>query len=254
MGVGARTGSLSACCHLPAKKGFAGRDPIDRDFTFDSTVRIAPINVTGSRDTRDDLLDATRGSFLSQSFELAPLQIRDSLRYWRYFGQYFHYRALTSPAPVPLREGVKRPRVIYAGGVRAGVGRGIGGQDLIISERFFAGGGTSMRGFAQDTLGPVDFFGDPEGGEAVFITNQEVRFPMLSIFDGVGFVDIGNVFRRAGDFSLGDLRKSAGVGLRVRTPYFRCSHPAPMPSFHKLGFAHSARRGLGARRRPRQIR
>ncbi|MEZ5404165.1 MAG: translocation/assembly module TamB domain-containing protein [Bryobacteraceae bacterium] len=196
------------------------RDPEDPDFAFDSTVRIAPINLTASRDTRDDLLDATRGSFLSQSFELAPLQIRDSLRYWRWFGQYFHYRALTAPAPVPLREGVKRPRVIYAGGVRAGVGRGIGGQDLIISERFFAGGGGSMRGFAQDTLGPVDFFGDPEGGEAVFITNQEVRFPMFSIFDGVGFVDIGNVYRRAADFSLGDLRKSAGVGLRVRTPYF----------------------------------
>ncbi|MEZ5356317.1 MAG: translocation/assembly module TamB domain-containing protein [Bryobacteraceae bacterium] len=195
-------------------------NPEDPDFAFDSTVRIAPINVTGSRDTRDDLLDATRGSFLSQSFELAPLQIRDSLRYYRYFGQYFKYLALTRPAPVPLQEGVRRPRMIYAGGVRAGVGKGIGGQDLIISERFFAGGGTSMRGFEQDALGPTDFFGDPTGGEAVFLTNHELRFPMFSIFDGVGFMDMGNVFRRAGDFSLGDLRKSAGVGLRVRTPYF----------------------------------
>jgi outer membrane protein assembly complex protein YaeT len=196
------------------------REPEDPDFAFDSTVRIAPFNVTGSRDTRDDLLDATRGSFLSQSFELAPFEIRNSLRYWRYFGQYFKYHALTRPAPVPLQEGIRRPRVIYAGGVRAGVGRGIGGQDLIISERFFAGGGTSMRGFSQDSLGPVDFFGDPTGGEAVFLTNHELRFPMFWLLDGVGFVDAGNVYRRAGDFTLGDLRKSAGVGLRVRTPYF----------------------------------
>jgi outer membrane protein insertion porin family len=34
------------------------------------------------------------------------------------------------------------------------------------------------------------------------------------------FVDIGNVFARVTDFALTDLRKSAGVGLRVRTPWF----------------------------------
>jgi len=43
---------------------------------------------------------------------------------------------------------------------------------------------------------------------------------MASIFDGVGFVDIGNTYRKATDFSFGDLRKAAGMGLRIRTPYF----------------------------------
>lgn len=39
------------------------------------------------------------------------------------------------------------------------------------------------------------------------------------MFDGVAFLDIGNVYERYTDFSLGDLRKSAGLGIRVRTPY-----------------------------------
>ena len=44
--------------------------------------------------------------------------------------------------------------------------------------------------------------------------------PLMSIFDGVVFSDIGNVFRTASEFSLTDLRKTAGLGLRVRTRWF----------------------------------
>jgi outer membrane protein insertion porin family len=39
------------------------------------------------------------------------------------------------------------------------------------------------------------------------------------MFDIAGFVDIGNVWEHVSDMSLGDLRKAAGVGLRVRTPW-----------------------------------
>ncbi|MEK7753525.1 MAG: BamA/TamA family outer membrane protein, partial [Acidobacteriota bacterium] len=103
---------------------------------------------------------------------------------------------------------------------RLGLAGGLGGQELIRTERFFAGGGTTLRGFKQNSLGPVDFLGDPAGGNAVFILNNELRFPAASIFDGVGFVDLGNTYSRVSDFRLADLRKTAGAGLRVRTPYF----------------------------------
>ena len=43
---------------------------------------------------------------------------------------------------------------------------------------------------------------------------------MASIFDGVAFVDIGNVYRRVTDLSFSDIRESAGFGLRARTPWF----------------------------------
>ncbi len=54
----------------------------------------------------------------------------------------------------------------------------------------------------------------------MLVLNNEVRFPLISIVDGVLFSDIGNVFSRLSDFSLSDLRKSAGAGVRLRTPWF----------------------------------
>ena len=54
----------------------------------------------------------------------------------------------------------------------------------------------------------------------MLVLNNELRVPLVSIFDGVVFSDIGNVYPSLSDFSFGDLRKSVGAGLRVRTPWF----------------------------------
>ena len=53
----------------------------------------------------------------------------------------------------------------------------------------------------------------------MLISNNEIRFPIISMFDGVGFVDIGNVYPQISDFKFSELRKTAGFGLRVRTPF-----------------------------------
>jgi outer membrane protein insertion porin family len=121
---------------------------------------------------------------------------------------------------MPFQERLLKHRFSYATGVRVGLARGLGGQVLIPSERFFAGGGTTIRGFAEDAVGPVDFEGAPAGGDAVFVLNNEIRFPMVGFFDGVAFMDVGNVYRGVSDFDPFNVRKSAGFGLRVRTPYF----------------------------------
>jgi outer membrane protein assembly factor BamA len=54
----------------------------------------------------------------------------------------------------------------------------------------------------------------------MFVLNNELRFPLVSIFDGVAFSDIGNVFPRVADISFSEFRETAGLGLRVRTPWF----------------------------------
>ena len=103
--------------------------------------------------------------------------------------------------------------------MRLGLARGFGGA-VPFSERFFAGGSTTLRGFAQNAVGPIGSDNLPTGGNAMLVVNNELRFPLVRIVDGVVFVDIGNVFPRVPDLSLTDLRESAGVGLRVRTPWF----------------------------------
>jgi outer membrane protein insertion porin family len=107
---------------------------------------------------------------------------------------------------------------VFAYGVRVGLLRRREGEDFR-SEQFKTGGGTTVRGFNQDRLGPLDQAGNPTGGDGVLILNSELRFPVYKFFEGVGFVDAGNVYRRLGEFDPFDLRASYGFGLRVRTPY-----------------------------------
>ena len=79
-----------------------------------------------------------------------------------------------------------------------------------------------MRGFDQDMLGPLQTLEDgtkrPFGGEALFLFNNEIRFPIFGILHGVGFLDIGNVYPRISDFNF-NIRKSAGAGLRLKIKF-----------------------------------
>jgi outer membrane protein insertion porin family len=70
-----------------------------------------------------------------------------------------------------------------------------------LPERLFAGGGTSLRGFALNQAGPRDSSGFPLGGQALLTFNQELRFPMRLPFIGTAlggalFYDGGNVYSR----------------------------------------------------------
>jgi outer membrane protein assembly factor BamA len=107
-----------------------------------------------------------------------------------------------------------------------------------ISERFFSGGATTLRGLSQDLAGPllrdpttgeiilVDEQGRPDpqgrpvplGGNALVIANAELRFPLIWFFSGAAFYDTGNVFRSFTDLSQAGFSNAIGVGLRANTP------------------------------------
>jgi outer membrane protein assembly factor BamA len=191
-----------------------GPDPI-----FNVPLRLASLTSTFSRDTRDDVLDATKGSFLSHAFQFSPQTLGSQVRFVKYFGQYFRYFPLQKPRVQLFTNKVIRPRLVYASAVRVGLAGGLGGQEVPLSERFFAGGATTIRGFTQNSVGPATFTGTELGGVGTLVLNNELRFPLVSILDGVSFVDVGNVYGKLSDFDPTDLRKAAGFGLRVRTPF-----------------------------------
>ena len=123
---------------------------------------------------------------------------------------------------------------------------------LPISERFFAGGSTTLRGFDFESAGPrvvivpqgtfrnnegepvfLSPFTVPFGGNALAIVNLEARFPLTDSVQAVPFYDGGNVFRRVGDIfnppdvDPNDVLRSnlravwthtVGLGLRIKTP------------------------------------
>ncbi len=91
--------------------------------------------------------------------------------------------------------------------------------DVPLAERFFAGGISSVRGYKQDRLGPIDPLTDkPLGGASVFVLSQELRVPLTGRMSFHVFVDGGNVFPGASDLDLGDLKFTAGPGFSIRTP------------------------------------
>ena len=175
---------------------------LDETQAADTRARIARVDASALLDTRDSPFDATTGVFLASNLEYG-VEPERALRFVKYRVQHFAYRAW---GPLEL-----------ASAVRVGLATAFGGE-LLPFERFFAGGGNTVRGYAQDSLGPADRSGAPAGGHALLILNQEIRAPIARRVRGVGFVDAGNVFESVRAFTLRGLKTSAGVGLRIESP------------------------------------
>jgi outer membrane protein insertion porin family len=107
-------------------------------------------------------------------------------------------------------------RLVLAG--RAQVGSGFGKDALLVSQRFLLGGATTVRGYAEDSLGPGSPYGLP-GGDALLNFNAELRFPVRGWVQGVAFLDAGNVFVRPVKWSINDLALGYGIGLRLASPF-----------------------------------
>jgi outer membrane protein insertion porin family len=106
------------------------------------------------------------------------------------------------------------------GGVRSrlGIARPFGSSPSVpFEERFRAGGAQTVRGYAEEGLGPLDDNGEPLGGEQIFLASGEVRFPILGNLWGGFFLDGGQVWARAGDATPRGLRWGSGCGMRYLT-------------------------------------
>jgi len=179
-------------------------DPIT-GIQFDITVNVARLIGNAAWDTRDDPLNATRGSLYSSSLQWAPDRLGSQFRFLKYVGQAYRFQNMRG--------------VVLASAARLGVVGPLGGQELITSERFFAGGSRTVRGVDENSLGPKDFFGDPAGGESMLVLNQEARVPVYKWLHGVGFIDAGNVYPTIRDLNVTDLAGSIGFGVRLNTPF-----------------------------------
>lgn len=200
---------------------------IDRLFP---QVRLSSFSGSLIRDTRNDPIDPTEGGYLSANGQLAARAIHSEVGFAKTFmtAEVFHTLPHTrgivfaGDARLGMARGFPRPALDAAGQPILGDnGRPEIVEDLPPSERFFAGGDTTVRGFSLDELGTpatIDQNGFPIGGNALVIFNAELRVPVRGGLGVVGFLDSGNVFRDTGDIDLGALRSSVGFGVRYRSP------------------------------------
>src|SRR5262249_9350416 len=89
---------------------------------FDRRIRTAWFDISLARDTRDNILNATRGSFLSNGLEIAPPGVGSSINFFKNFTQLFYFH--------PIKE------LVWATGVRAGFASGFEDEEIIPTERF----------------------------------------------------------------------------------------------------------------------
>jgi outer membrane protein insertion porin family len=224
---------------LSPRYSLAGRYSFERTKLFDERftdaekplidrlfpqVRLSKFSTSFIRDTRNDLLAPSRGTLAVVDGELAARALGSEVGFVKTYLQGFSYHQLPSTR-----------LVIVALGARVGMAHGFklpvsgsepidstaGGPYLPASERFFAGGDTTVRGFSLDRLGTPETIspsGFPSGGNGVIVLNSELRVAVVRAIQAVGFLDAGNVFARATDLNLFDLRGAAGFGFLYGSP------------------------------------
>jgi outer membrane protein assembly factor BamA len=249
----------------------------------DRTVRLSRFGMSFARDTRErceagipgsadqtssrggevcryNQLDPTRGDFLTADYSLALRQLGGNVSFSKFQSSYRRYHRLNGFRGTVLAGNMTlglatmfNPRDRDGNGVIDELER-----TLPISERFFSGGSTTLRGFNYEEAGPrqavvsegtfldskkkpvfLNPFTVPVGGNALAVLNLEARVPLTRELQFVPFYDGGNVFRRVGDLFgkrkpliTTDLRKhiddenlrahwtnTVGLGFRIQTPF-----------------------------------
>jgi outer membrane protein assembly complex protein YaeT len=156
--------------------------------------------------TVDNILDPTRGEIVSAGLD-------HSGQPW---GGNYRFVKLTSEAKKYWSIGW---RTIFASRLKLGFADPLGAvQNLPISERFYAGGERSVRGFGRRRLGPLSAADDPIGGLSLLEGSLELRRPIWQQLGGALFLDFGQVSTRRFHVPVRDLKFAAGFGVSYYTP------------------------------------
>jgi outer membrane protein insertion porin family len=188
------------------------------------SVRVGIGSLNFVQDRRDDPVDAHKGIYNTINVGLAT----------RVFGSQTSFVRVLARNATYHRLGEK---LVIARETQVGVQPAFSippnsdtTDPIPLPERFYGGGGSTLRGFPENQAGPRDLkTGFPLGGSALFFNNTELRFPLYGAnINGVLFEDAGNVFasmrnisfrvtqRDITDFAY--MEHAAGFGLRYRTP------------------------------------
>ena len=101
--------------------------------------------------------------------------------------------------------------------------KGYDGKEAPFYKRYFGGGTGSVRGFGNKSLGPLYLNGNAKGGELSILGSANLISPAFFFDDNEkmrmsAFIDSGNIFEKASNIDLGDLRMSTGFGFAYLSP------------------------------------
>lgn len=161
---------------------------------------LAP-GVTLSRTVADNLTRPRRGWSASLDVHGANSAVASSLTYLQ--------EEVTGHGVLPLGS---RARLLLR--TDAGFTQFAALNSLPASERFFAGGSRSVRGYAYESLGERNASGDVIGGRYLLVGSAEVDYRVYGNWGVAAFFDAGN----ASNNFPPTMKKGVGVGLRYASP------------------------------------
>lgn len=209
----------------------------------DKPVRLSRLSASYAFDGRDNPFDAQYGRYHTADVSVALRALGGNEQFVRFFTEnQYYYRV---PTAVPGGKGT-----VIAVNLRLGVAQNLGlrrnvdpntspleRELLPLTERFFSGGSTTLRGFDFEEAGPRDFklvtetvkqngqdvsvtraVSRPVGGNALVVVNAEIRRAIYRQISLVGFYDGGNVFSRVSDINFKNFSHTVGAGVRFKTP------------------------------------
>jgi outer membrane protein insertion porin family len=191
--------------------------PKDQEEAFrqegDNQIR-RKISLFGDRDTRDNLFIPQRGSYSFVGVDYVGDILGGDFQYFKAQFSWSRYKILTGQNIIATR--------LWFGWLDD---LGEGGRSSV-EDRFLLGGATTVRGYAENTLGPVfteaddpgDKLGLPKGGRYMMLGNVEIRRPLFWRFGGTAFVDAGNTYSRYEEITPISIAFSSGMGLQFFTP------------------------------------
>ncbi len=182
------------------------KDPL-HELGLDGTSRIGQVSLMVNRDTRDSLVDPTEGYMLNLFGAIGAKGLGGSSDFYRVEAKGTYHYSFFDKA------------IIATVGAKIGVISGFD-QDpasVPLSERYFLGGGNSLRGFSYRSVGP-HYNGQNIGGQSMLLMTAEVSHPIWGPLRGAIFVDAGNAWEDAWDFNFSQFNVGVGYGFRLKLP------------------------------------
>ncbi|MCD4701066.1 MAG: BamA/TamA family outer membrane protein [Candidatus Aegiribacteria sp.] len=179
---------------------------VDSGFTTSDWRTTSSIMSTIVHDTRSPLLDPLRGHWMMGAGKLSGGVLGGS-DYYRISTEARTYFPLSND-------------FILAGRLRLG-GSFPYGDDTTVppDDRFYLGGGTTVRGYPFNSLGPKDGDGNPIGGRLEILGNFEIRTRIVGNLGTVLFVDAGGLWNAFNEVNLETAGFGTGFGLRYHTVF-----------------------------------
>ena len=164
-----------------------------------------------SRDLRDNRFLPHKGSYFSITTQVAGNFLGGKENFYKVvadYSKYFNLNDLSDNWEIPF---------VVSFHTRMGFAESFGNTaKLPIDYRFYVGGDSTVRGFRWGEAGPTDEYGNPEGANRELVFNFEVGYDVTRMLRLISFFDIGGGWWN--EFKIKDMRKGAGIGLRVLTP------------------------------------